>query len=252
MINSVSFGSTYRAYITKQDAENGRYGFSQLTKYLDKNNIQYNESLIEPSLAPTPFNPYKTNDYSQYIPSINDFAVSKNTITALDAEDTGIETILANLGIKFEKISTKNILKPNAIRHRIKLAPKGYFLADVNIQKLEELVKNQDTNFEHCKYDYDNYFKEQTDFILRSGDEITPQTLLIRYLDNDSTPESLKKYIERFGKDKLNPNSISIWQEQRDINYNAYYGLKDLGFKRIPVYLDKDSYKNAQALGILD
>ena len=154
MISPVSFGSTYRAYITKQDAENGRYGFPQLTQHLDRNNIQYTESIVNPSLTPTPFNPYKTDDYSQYIPSIDDYAVSKYTITAPDTEDAGIETILANLGVKFEKISTKDLLKPNAIRHRIKRAPKGYVLAAVNSQKLEELVKNQDTNFEHCKHDY--------------------------------------------------------------------------------------------------
>lgn len=252
MIKPVSFGSTYRAYITKHDAENGRYGFPQLTKHLDRNNIQYTESIIEPKQTPTCFNPYATNDYSQYIPSIDDYAVSKYTIAAPDTEDADIETILANYGIKYEKLSTEDLMKPNAILHRIMRAPKGYFLASINLEKLEELIKNQDNNFEHSKHDYENYYKEQTDFILKSGDRITPQTLSIKYLGDDSTPESLQRYVERFGKDKLNPNSISIWQEQRGNDFNTYYGLKDLGFKSIPVYLNKDSYNNAQTLGLLD
>lgn len=254
MTNPVSFGSTYKAYVTRNDAQEGKYTHPQLTRYLDRNNIQYTYSFIDPERTPTYFNPYKTDKSSQYVPSIDDYAVSKYTITAPDDKDIDIETILANHGIKFEKIDTEDVLNKNAILDRIAPAPKGYVLANINSEKLEELIENQDSNFEHCKNDYDSYFREQTDFLLKSGDKITPQTLSIRYLDDDSTPESLRRYVERFGKNNLNPDSISIYQEQRGdrTDINTYYGLKDLGFKKIPVYMDKDSYKNAQALGLLD
>lgn len=253
MINPISFGSTYKAYITRSDVQQGKYDHPQLTQYLDDNNISYSQEFIDPKTTPTYFNPFKTDKNSQYIPAIDDYAVSQYTVVAPDDKDIDIETILANRGIKFEKISTENLLDKDVILDRIAPAPKGYVLTAVNSEKLEELLEKQNSNCEHCRNDYDNHYKEQTDFLLRSGKELSPQTLSIKYLSDDSTPESLKAYVDRFGADKLNPDSLAIWQEQRGdrIDINMYYALKDLGFSRIPVYMDKDSYKNAQTLGLV-
>ncbi len=255
MINPISFGSTYKTYITRGDVDNGIFSHpQQLIKYLNRNDIPYRRSFIDPKRTPTYFDPFKTDKSSQYIPAIDDYATSKYTIVAPNEKDVDIETILTNHGIKFEKIDTDDILDKDVILDRIAPAPKDYVLATVNSDKLEKLIENQDANFEHCKNDYDNYFKENTDFLLKSGDKIIPQTLYIRYKDDDSTPESLENYIHRFGVNKLNPNSLSIMQQQRgdETNINIYFGLKDLGFKKIPVYMDKNSYKNAKALGLLE
>lgn len=228
MINNISFGSTYKAYITKSDVQKGKYDHPQLTQYLNDNNIQYQQTFIDPKKTPTYFNPFKTDSSSQYIPGIDDYAASKYTIVAPDEFDCDIETICANRGIKFEKLNTDDITSKASILGRIKPAEKGYTLAAINSDKLEKLIQNQDSNFEHCQNDYDTHFKEQTEFALKSGDEITPQTLSIRYLSDDSTPESLKRYVDNYGADKLNQDSIGVWLG-RDTNINTYFGLKEIG-----------------------
>lgn len=253
MINPVSFTSTYKAYITKTDIQRGKYSHPQLTDYLDNNDIKYSQTFIDPKRTPTHSNPFKTDDSSQYVPEINDYAVSKYTIVAPDSADIDIETIMANYGIKYEKIATDDTIAPLSVLSRILPPQKGYHLATIDSKKLELLAQKHDSNFDHCKKDYDNYFKENTDFIIKSDGKITPQTISIRYLADDSTPESLKSYVERFGLNNLNEGSISINQGQRgertDVNF--YYALKDLGFKKVPVYLDEESYKNASTLGLL-
>jgi len=254
MIKPISFGSTYKAYITKNDVQNGIYSHSSLTDYLEDENIPYSQSFIDAKRTPTYSDPFKVDTSSQFIPGISDYAVSKYTIVAPDEKDSDIETILANRGIKYEKISSNRVLSPESISNRILPPEDGYVLAFINSEKLEKLIENQDSNFEHTKSDYDNYYKPKTDFVLKSGDEISPQTLYIKYLDDDSTPESLKEYVKRFGTDNLNSGSILISQQQRGVStdINMYYGLKDLGFKNIPVYLDEDSFQNAQTLGLLE
>lgn len=251
MANSISFGSTYKAYITKSDIQQGKYCHHQLTQYLDDKSIEYQQTFIDPKRTPTYSNPFKIDKSSQYIPTINDYAVSMYTIVAPDEFDCDIETICANRGIKFEKLNTSDITSESSILNRIKPAQKGYILATINSHKLEKLIENQDSNFKHCKVDYEKYYKEQSKFAIKSGGEIIPQTLYIRYLCNDSTPDSLKEYVNTYGARNLNHNSIAIWLD-RDSDIDTYHGLKDFGLKNIPVYLDENSYKNALTLGLLN
>lgn len=253
MINPISFTSTYKAYITKTDTQQGKYSHPELTDYLDKNNIRYSQTFIDPKITPAYSNPFKTDESSQYVPEINDYAVSKYTIAAPDSFDNDIETIMANRGIKFEKIATDDVTAPLSILNRLASPQKGYYLAAIDSKKLEQLVQKQDSNFDHCKNDYENYFRENTDFLIKSDEEITPQTISIKYLADDSTPESLKRFVDRFGVKNLNEGSIAIYQAQRGdrTDVNLYYALKKLGFSKVPVYLDKESYENAKTLGLL-
>lgn len=254
MTNPVSFTSTYKAYITKTDAQQGKYSHPQLTNYLDSNNIRYSQTFIDEKPTPTYSNPFKTDNSSQYVPEINDYAISKYTIVAPDSFDADIETIMANRGIKFEKISTDDAIAPMSVLSRLIPPKEGYSLIAIDSKKLEDLAQKQESNFEHCKSDYENYFRENTDFAIKSDEQITPQTISIKYLDDDSTPESLKRYVDSFGVNNLNKDSIAIYQSQlgERTDINPYYALKELGFTKVPVYLDNESYKNALTLGLIN
>lgn len=254
MIKPISFGSTYRTYVTNLNNENAINSNGELKQFCDENCIPYKQTYVDTKGSSSDFSPYKKTKPSRYIETIDDFATAQCTIVASDNYDADIEEICANKGIKFEKFNTQEVLGLKSILRRINPAPKGYLLAYIDSKKLEKLLQAQtDNNFNHCEKDYNDYFKDSTDFALKSGDGIDVQTLSINYKGDDSTPESLEKYVNCYGIDNLNSDSLSIGQEQRGNNtdINTYYSLKDMGFNAIPMYLDDASFKNAQTLGLI-
>lgn len=232
MISPVSFGSTYKLQPINDDAK--AKGYQQVMSYCDKNHISNKEEY--------------THQYNKQS-GLYYFALT-STIVAPDNKDEKIEKILNNYGINFYKLDSKEITKPLKIESRIAPPQEGYKLAKVNSERISEYLKEQNGNFEHCEKDYNKFYKEDTDFMLKSGDVIIAPTLYITPSDNK---DALTEYVNVFGSDNLNPGAVFFDLGQRSDypDHCMYFAFKDAGMKNIPVYLDKDSYDVAKVLGLL-
>ena len=85
--------------------------------------------------------------------------------------------------------------------------------------------------------------------MLRSGDEIPATTLTIH---DPSGNEDLRRYVNRFGADRLNNEQIFIDFNQKtdDPDHCVYFALRDMGIDKIPVYVDSQSYEAGSILGL--
>ncbi len=231
MNNIVSFGSTYK--VSNQNNKNF-VGFQQLC--VDK---RMNEGVavdFKDSMSSKP--PYN-------------YSVTY-TMVAPDDMDNEIETYCANNGIQFTKLTNKELLSPSRIDSSIAAPEKDYKLVKINAKKVEELAKTQETNLEHCEKDYKQYYDKQVDFMLKSGNDIQTSTLYIN--PNGSQVEDTLDYISKYGADNLNKDQIIIDFAQRtsDPDHCVFFALKDAGFENIPVYVNDDTYKLANALGLIE
>ncbi len=235
MISNVSFGSTFKV----NNKENNFQKFQQFGEYASEieNNPNVTVQFEDKFNIKDPY--FGTFDYK-----------AGYTVIAPDEKDIDIETYCQNNGIKFHRYNTEDLTSPEGILKRIKPAPKGYIRAMVDVDKLSELLKNQNSNFQHCEKDYQNYYKEQTDIMLKNGNPISAPTL---YINSYNSKEEMLEYINKFGSDNLNENSlfIDLAQTTSDPEHCLYFAMKDLGFEQIPVYVNKDSYEMGQALGII-
>ena len=228
MISNIKFGSTYK--INSKD--NNDRNFEKLWKiqnFASKHNIGNGQ--------------IKFNDGS--------YKTGFCTIIAQDKDDSLIETFCANNGIVFKKLSTSALLKPEAIIRRIAPAPNGKQIIMINIDKLNQLQKNQQSNIGHCRHDYDEYYHDVVESMLRSGDPITTTTMYIKNKNGNNSQE-LIEYINKYGIDGLNKQQITIDfnQETDDPDHCVYFGLRNKKMKEIPVYVDSETYNIAQALGL--
>ena len=175
---------------------------------------------------------------------------AEQTLIVPDSMDTDVETFCANNGISYKKYETLDLLNPEKITSRIAEAPKGYTKVNVDVEKLKRLAENQDSNIKHCRSDYDKYFSDKVDTMLRCG-EVIPVTTLMIY-DHNADNESLKRYVHRFGVNNLNKNQVFVDFNQRTDNpdHCVYFALKDMGMKKIPVYVDDKSYQAGTILGL--
>jgi len=228
-MNSVSFGSTYKIDTTKNFQHQG-----DIIDFCDKNNVDYGIK----TEAQERFNGFRYNNTSK----------TTATILAPDSKDGLIEAYLANKGIKFDKLNTADLMKKSSINSRIQNPPKYMKLVEVNTEKLEELLSNQDTNIEHCKKDYDNYYKDSVENLIKSGDKLSATSLHI--IPTGESAEDTVNYVKTFGADRLNDGQLSIIFNQRtdDPDHCMYFGLKDLGFDKVPVYVDKETFEIGKAL----
>lgn len=172
---------------------------------------------------------------------------AKQILIVPDRMDTDVETFCANKGISYKKLSTKDLLNPDLIAGRIKNPPEGYKRVDVDSEKLKKLIKNQANNLDHCKKDYNKYYKDATDTMLKKGDAITASTFRIY---STSGNEDLKRFVERYGAKNLNDNQIIVDFNQKtdEPDHCMYFALKDLGMKKIPVYVDERTYEAGKIL----
>ena len=175
---------------------------------------------------------------------------AEQTLIVPDYMDTDVETFCANNGIKYKKYETKDLLNPKNITARIATAPNGYTRVNIDAEKLEKLIKNQDSNIQHCRDDYDKYFIDKVDTMLRCGEKIPATTLMI--YDHNADNEKLKRYVDRFGVNNLNKNQIFADFNQRTDkpDHCVYFALKDMGINKIPVYVDDKSYEAGKILGL--
>ena len=226
MISKIQFGSTY-----KISSKNN--GFEKLWKV---QNFMSKE---------------KINDVQISVNNSKNSPSTTCTIFAQDNFDNQIEAFFANNGIIYKKLPTKALLEPRAITERIAQAPKNKTIAFVNASKLRQLQKNQQSNISHCENDYNVYYKENTNKMLKSGDPITATSMTITSNTSDGV-QDLIKYISKYGANNLNKNQISInFNQTTDMpDHCIYFALRDVGMKNIPVYVDSSTYSIGKALEI--
>lgn len=231
-MNSVSFGSTYKISNNKYPQQTG-----PVMDFCEKNGLEY--------CSKTEVSEVKKNNFG--VPKFK----SSTTIIAPDSKDSIVEAFLANKGIKFNKLDTKELLSKSKIQSRIEDAPKDMRLVNVDAKKLEEIIRNQDTNIGYCETTYNKYYKDSVNLMMKSGDKLPATTLYINPT-GESTDDAVE-YVKKFGKDRLNENQLSFMFTQRtdDPDQCMYFGMKDLGMDKIPMYVNKDTYKIADALGLL-
>ena len=174
------------------------------------------------------------------------------TLTTPDKMDNEVESFCLANGINFKKTSIKDVTSPSAIEKRIETPKEGYSLVKVNAKKLEEFVENQISNIPHCKESYENYYKKTTQGMIESEDSLPASTLYIHSFEKHN--KDLMEYIDRFGAENLNTDSVFVdfGQKTNTPDHCMYFALKNLGMNEIPVYVDADTKKAAEALGLLD
>lgn len=236
MISPVSFGSTYKISAKSSDDVKQQLGYNRLSKFCEENKLPYQETFSYSAIKP-----FGTPKYN-----------ATTTIVALNCDDNNIENFCAANGIKFHKINSGSLMQPEAIESRIADAPEGYRLAKINHAKLSELLKTQgNNNFQHCESDYNKFYRDQLDFMLKSEEEIPAATL---YITPWSSKEDALDYISKWGSENLNDNSVNIDLSQRTNapDHCMYFAMKDAGMTSIPVYVDNDTYELGQAMGLIE
>ena len=232
-MNSISFGGTFKINNNNQSYVNK----SKIVDFCEKNDLDYVSKIevIKPA----------KNFFE--IPVYN----VQTSIIAPDKKDSLVEAYLANKGINFKKIETKDLLDKSKIESRVMNAPKNMRLVKVDVDKLDKIISNQPNNIEYCEKVYNNYYKDNVDLMIKSGDKIPVTTLYIN--PTGGSVEDSIDYIKKFGADRLNDEQFVFMFTQLTDNpdHCMLFGMKDLRMDKIPVYVDKDTYKIGNALGIL-
>lgn len=233
MVSNISFGSTY---VVKNEG-NSEIAFDKFQDFiLDKEgNDKASVGFVE-TCAPK-HSPSYCCEYTAVVPS---------------AQDSSVETFCLYHGINYSKMTNKELLSFEKIKDRIIRPKAGMRIANINAKKLEEISKNQNSNYDHCKKDYERYFANDVDYILKSGGSIPATSLYIN--TNGASIEDTLHYIDAYGAENLNPEQLSIdfCQRTDDPDQCVYFGLRDLGMKHIPVCVDDNTYKLCEALGLIE
>ncbi len=248
MISPVSFGSTYNVFVTKSDINRNIYSHPKIAEYCRDNDIKYDFSL-ETEEKPMPEAPdiYKT--VPKFDESINEFIFCKYTLVAPDSKDNDIETICSNLGIKYKKHNTEELANIDNVKSRIVLSDSGFsekYLVNIDVDRLEDVIKYQsDNNFFLCEESYNKFYKQDVQFMIKSGENIPAPSLYIEEIK----PGSLDK-IPDLGYIPGNSFSFKFNQETRNADHCLYHALKEMGMKTIPVCVDSNTYTIGNILGL--
>lgn len=235
MISNISFGSTYKVNATGNDSLRQRQGYNDFVEFCDKHQFQYAEDI----------------DTKITQPDGKLTCATQATLIVPDRFDRMIDAFLISKGIDFKRYITHSLMQPKTINNRVKPAPQNMLTAYINVKKLEELLKAQNNNFGHCKSDYNKYYRDRLDFMIKSGDEIPASTLYITPWNG--TKDALD-YMEKYGSENLNKNSISfdLNQTTDSPDHCMYFAMKDAGMTAVPVYVDKDTYQLGLAMNLFE
>lgn len=227
MISNISFAGRYKVSTTN----NPYQAFSKFQDYSAEIDDKLNYRSFKTS--------FDKNGYS-----------ASCTISVPDSMDKEIETYCANNGINFTR--SNSLTSSEAIKKRLQDPKEGFFLAKINADALKKLIQNQQSNISHCASDYEKYYKDDVKEMIESEETIPATTLYIHSFDENN--DKLIEYINRFGAENLNPNSIFVDfnQETDNPDHCTFFVLKNLGENKIPVYMNSETLKAADALGLLE
>ena len=169
----------------------------------------------------------------------------KGVLVAPDERDSVIETYCAEQGILFEKYKTKDLLKPETIVKRIAPAKEGFQMVEVDVEKLEDLLVKHQTNYYVYRDFYNKQFKSDVEKLLRKDDNIPAATL--RITTNSGNIEGNSESIE-IDKDTI---FICFMKSFCDNDEFMYFAMKELGMKKIPVYVYEKNLVLCQKLGLI-
>lgn len=233
MISKISFGSTYKVNNQNQEFKNFNK-FSELSSNL---NLQSGDS---PSGIYTKFEEK----------FIGDKYIAQETLIVPFCLDEQVESYCRQHNIIYTKLTDEELINPANINERIDDAPKGYKKVYVDNDKLNNLIANQDSNIRYCENDFNEYYYNDIETMLKTGDKIPATTLVIN--PQSGNIDELERYINQYGVNSLNKNQISVDFDQRTDNpdHCVYFAFKLMNFNKIPVYVDNDTYKAGQILGL--
>lgn len=172
------------------------------------------------------------------------------TLTVPSYMDNEIETYCANKGIKF----TKSTNKIEAAKDKIAEPEAPFIKAEINVEKFNELLRSQRaTNVYHLGRNYDEGMKNKVNSIL-SDDEIPATTLSIKLpVQSHYTVDKTIDTLENKGIEGLDDTQLVIsFEEQGEYDQYTYFAFSEAGIDKIPVYMDEETYKIAQAAGITE
>lgn len=234
MTSNISFGSTY--IVSNRDNS-----FNNVAKFQDfalKQEAKREQDGVRAILKDSISSKYPYQYDVQY------------TLIAPDKMDNEIERFCSYNGIEFSRLSNDYLLDPTKIEKRIELPKKKQVRTTINVDRLEKLIQTQSSNFEHCQKDYEKYYKDDVEAMLKSGEAIPATTLHITPLSSDTG--NLIEYIRKYGAESLNDNQarFDFCQHTDKPDHCVYFALRDLGMQKVPIYLDCDSYEIGLALGL--
>ncbi|MBQ3641846.1 hypothetical protein II906_07995 [bacterium] len=230
MISNVSFGSTYKIY--KENNDDSGFNNIQLFSYYLKNSISHTQTI-----------PEKKYTFERK---------TVHTIVADDSLDKDIEAYCKINCIKYHKLETSELLDMFNLRARMKRPDDGRRIALLDSEKFEELLTSQKNNISECKEEYEQYQEKSVDFMIKSGEEFPLTSLYISPLL--ASPKITINMLQKYGRKYIPHDYISmafVREKDNVPDHCTYFGLKDLGYKKIPVYVDKDTYEMGKALEFL-
>jgi len=239
MVSAISFTGTYKVNFNNNNPDN----FLKFQEYaLDKEMREGVKTILKDRIV-------KNGDGENFNYE------AERTLIVPDNMDIDVETFCANNGISFQKLETNDLLNPKNVVDRIQEPPKGFTKVDIDVEKLEDLIETQNSNLEHCESDYEKYYYDSLDTMLRSGDKIPASTLYINpnngYIGfRKEGNEILKRYVNMFGVRGLNDKQVGLFFTQRTKNpdHCVYFALKDMGLKKVPIYVNEQSYEAGKIL----
>ncbi|MBR1617800.1 hypothetical protein IJ670_06575 [bacterium] len=233
MITPISFASTYKVNNKNKSA------FGKFHTYaLNKENENGVCAIFNDSL--TIKGGRKRSAYEYF---------AEQTLIVPDYMDDSVENFCYQNGIHYKKISNNELFNKKELLQRVDAPKEGYRKANVDSKKLMELASRQLNNFSHCKHDYDMYYAQSVDTMIKSGEKIPATTLHIAsYSDN----QDLRRYVNNFGVENLNEEQVMLdfVQQTDNPDHCVFFALQDLGMDKIPVYVDEKSYEAGKILGL--
>ena len=236
MISPVSFTGTYKVDSRNFDS------FNSFQKYAHNKEFKTGVSVTYKSKKAEDHESFKSRSINEII------------LTVPDEMDKDVERYCKRYGINFIKNNSQALASAEQIVSRIADAPKGYKKVDVDVEKLENIAKRQVSNLSGIEYDYNNYYPDSLDDKINGQDEIKATTLFIEpsfmHLNNDEKGiNHLRKYVEVFGINGLNDKQIGMsFGRTDDYAQYTYFVLRNMGMKKIPVYVDDKTYKSGKIL----
>ena len=233
MISKISFGSTYRACtcLISPEKLNEFREFAISLRENNRDTVEFGDC-----------------GKLHRIPKCNDSCI----LVVPDEMDEKVDDFCNKNNIKPDKCDTELYTIPDVILARIKNPPKGMRKVKVNSEELQKLTEKQRNNFKALKMLYDTRYKSKMKFLIESGMPISASTLKLELIDKDiqdNFEQSGGISIDNLPSRALYAKLNSLTKD--DIEQYMYFAMQDFGIKEVPMYVNDETYKIANALGIL-